>query len=61
MSEYKYVFHGNEVPFEDVELAEIEIRDGISPFSVIAEVIQRSYDDIFNEVISKLISNNLQV
>jgi len=61
MKDYKFVIHGNEVPFEDIELADIEIRDGTSPFSVIAEAWQRSYDEIFNEVISKLISNNLQV
>lgn len=61
MSKYKYIIHGKEVPLEDIVLAELSVHDSSDTFGFIIEAWTRSYNEILSEVISKIISNNLQV
>lgn len=61
MSKYKYIIRGKEVPLEDIVLAELSVLDSSNTFGFIVEVRTRLYNEILSEVISKIISNNLQV
>ena len=68
MSEYKFVYHGNEIPFSEIEFHEF-FRPNNSNYLTGSENVmvtirvewEKAVNYALSKVISEIISNNLQV
>lgn len=60
MNEYKFVYHGNEIPFSEVILQSICGKNTVDAIVTISIEWEKAVNYALSELLSKYISNSLQ-